>query len=668
MNFNNNSVKISNVKTYSAKNNSIMFKNTNMPSYNYDNIYEYKDVNYNYNDINLTDTATGTTTKDKSDLTPRSKEAPVVQAVCSAIVQAVCSAMQQTLHIWDPKDLIEESKELWNRLSSNLPSENKKYVYLEYEPGVKIRRYKFDDKDITYIRKGNYEYHYKNGYCFAIVEIADTIIKGEKLWEQVGKKALDNCEKGNINNTGFELNSFHIDVSNNYISIQDGKTAYKFEKETGNLSKVNKNNEEYFCDNGYLYNNTIRFLEQKSYDLEENGDWVLYKNGEEVCKYKNGDYAYIHPIENDGTEFSFYKNVKECKMYDGENIKVFSQNENGIYEEVPVSIYGEYTKENWQYGGDQGSINNTLTWLEDDTMLDILETYFPDATKEDYELYLTAISNVGCAYTAFINMVFKNFEGREEEFEKTFGFPMYTVNSKKGVFYGDIDFNYEYLIVDLVSYYWSVIKDNNYTIQDLYGDIGTGESNNSRKHFDGELDGMYLQEGFEWLEEKYKLKLQYDILPRAREIEYDPSWDPNMPEEEKSHDQKYWESQYQYFLEHIKERKERDPDYKLSCNGFIFTEDFKGSFTERLHIYDYEEMIKKCQALYPGKRINVTISGDFVYYDRNGTKRESNLGPHASTVTGVTEDGDLIISTWGQEYILKKDEADKAMVLVTCLE
>ncbi len=64
--------------------------------------------------------------------------------------------------------------------------------------------------------------------------------------------------------------------------------------------------------------------------------------------------------------------------------------------------------------------------------------YFPDMTNKEIRKYLKAIGKHGCGYAAVVNSIFYQFEGKEELFEKTFGFPMY----RNG------DFNFSQLLVD----------------------------------------------------------------------------------------------------------------------------------------------------------------------------------------------------------------------------
>ena len=70
-----------------------------------------------------------------------------------------------------------------------------------------------------------------------------------------------------------------------------------------------------------------------------------------------------------------------------------------------------------------------------------------------YERYMHKIAEVGCGYAAATNIIFKEYEGREKEFEETFGFPMYTVNDA-----GEIDFNYELMMLKIFNYTW--VRDN----------------------------------------------------------------------------------------------------------------------------------------------------------------------------------------------------------------
>ena len=62
-----------------------------------------------------------------------------------------------------------------------------------------------------------------------------------------------------------------------------------------------------------------------------------------------------------------------------------------------------------------------------------------------------------------INSLFVEYEGKEKEFLDKFGFPMYNINEE-----GDIDFNYEYLILDFFSYIH--VRCEGYTIQEIYGE------------------------------------------------------------------------------------------------------------------------------------------------------------------------------------------------------
>jgi hypothetical protein len=41
-------------------------------------------------------------------------------------------------------------------------------------------------------------------------------------------------------------------------------------------------------------------------------------------------------------------------------------------------------------------------------------------------------------------------------------------------------------------------------------------------------------------------------------------------------------------------------------------------------------------------------------YDENG--KQEKTGAHAITITGIAENGDLIVSSWGKKYTVKRND------------
>ena len=89
--------------------------------------------------------------------------------------------------------------------------------------------------------------------------------------------------------------------------------------------------------------------------------------------------------------------------------------------------------EDGQYGGNQGSPR--ANWRD---MADIVRKYHPDWSDKKIRDYLDTLNSEGCGYVAMINTIFLYYNGREAEFEKTFGFPMYK----------DGELNYDAMVTD----------------------------------------------------------------------------------------------------------------------------------------------------------------------------------------------------------------------------
>lgn len=87
------------------------------------------------------------------------------------------------------------------------------------------------------------------------------------------------------------------------------------------------------------------------------------------------------------------------------------------------------------YGGNQGS---AMKVYKDKDIQKIVREYHPEYSDKEIKQFLEKMNSEGCGYVAMCNTIFAEFVGREEEFERIFGYPMY----KNG------DLNYDTMIVD----------------------------------------------------------------------------------------------------------------------------------------------------------------------------------------------------------------------------
>lgn len=143
-----------------------------------------------------------------------------------------------------------------------------------------------------------------------------------------------------------------------------------------------------------------------------------------------------------------------------------------------------------QYGGHQGSPKDIKDIERRDALYEIIRENIPEFKKGDLTSYLKKLNNEGCGYVALTNAILMNFEGREEEFEQIFGYPMYDENG---------ELNYDLLLVDLYSS-WDNIpiggdevdewddykedKDGKREVYDYWSDeTGSGSSQYDREYY-----------------------------------------------------------------------------------------------------------------------------------------------------------------------------------------
>lgn len=181
---------------------------------------------------------------------------------------------------------------------------------------------------------------------------------------------------------------------------------------------------------------------------DENGNLFYFNNIRNLLDIKGE----LTSFDYGGEEFSFsYK--------DG---MVVLKDSNGN----DIDIFGEYNLESNQYGGNQCVLGNYSSLL-DKNVVQVLDKYFPGTTEEEREALLDKLADTGCGYVAFTNIIFKKMEGKEEEFNNLFGYPMYTISYNGPMLYEDekpmsVNYNYEPLAIDLYCRYLTHDIDNSF--------------------------------------------------------------------------------------------------------------------------------------------------------------------------------------------------------------
>jgi hypothetical protein len=286
-----------------------------------------------------------------------------------------------------------------------------------------------------------------------------------------------------------------------------------------------------------------------------------------------------------------------------------------------------------QYGGDQMDIEkhtnvapfHFLWWGKDNYLYDFIRKHpgYENLTDDEIKELLAKITDGGCGWIASANMIFAEFEGRPEDFEKIFGFPMYK----------DGDLNYDQLAID---FYLS--EHSKFYIDDEAGNGMTAlyaSMYNYYKNNPAEFKNKY---GIDMLgpdgkitNDAYKALIgeRNDLIANSDGkcvvYENDP---PGTSDVERTNR-----------LEHYLGEKGLDFSYEEKNPSTTSTSDIQ-------------------KALDEGKTVVIGI-GEYNLYDTNGNPVKQNGGSHAVVVTGVTPEGDLIVSSWGEKCIYKPNEQTK---------
>ena len=291
--------------------------------------------------------------------------------------------------------------------------------------------------------------------------------------------------------------------------------------------------------------------------------------------------------------------------------------------------------DNGTYGADQGDMANNkkgiwffgFRWFEDEDLYAYIRQHsrYQDYSQTEIAELMDQINSEGCGYAAMVNNIFVEYEGREEEFERVFGFPMYDKDGRA---------NYNYLLVDFYA-----CTDDKYYLDEAYGAAS--------------LVNDVILEYLGGREDEFREKYGCDpvikgengenlVNPEARQKILDEYQDQSVVTMEGSGTTEYsLENRFRHYME----QKDVECSVETLDAGAI-----SGGTID--------------QYLDEGKSVNISVDG-FNLYREDGTAAAVDVGGHWMTITGTTEDGRYIVSSWGGRYFLNPSELNNPSFFIT---
>lgn len=307
-----------------------------------------------------------------------------------------------------------------------------------------------------------------------------------------------------------------------------------------------------------------------------------------------------------------------------DNKKMFLPQNGLLFDEKNIK-YG-------QFGGNQGSLYENLEeFMRSDMVSRIMTKHLGDNYSVfDKELLFYRMNSVGCGYIAAINIIMEEYLSKhnEIEFYETFGFPPYTLGTDPDTGKLYKDFNYEYLFLDFFLYYG--INERNFTtLEEMIGNAEEEREWKKGRARDAALDDAEFDKtGMEGT--------HVDIVGKLIEKYLEEKGIGLITGKIKA-------KQGSLIWERIRETLPVDMEI---TQDLALTSDLLDA-----------EIIQ--EILNDGNRMNISLSDFSLFYpydkDGNGILDDvynSDVGPHAMTVIGTTEDGKIIVSSWGKPYLI----------------
>lgn len=289
-------------------------------------------------------------------------------------------------------------------------------------------------------------------------------------------------------------------------------------------------------------------------------------------------------------------------------------------------IFNKENIKSCQFGANQLDFqNNYLSLIKDPLIYEEIQKYFPEKDfdfdeERDYfyKRYLQIIADCGCGYTALTDSIFKYFNGKEELFYQTFGFPMYVIKDD------NIDYNYELMTLKMFNYYNFVSSEKRNCLDDV--------------------KNLFLKDFYN---EKIKI------------LQNSPDYCRKLPDDFN----KLSQEELELYKEKIKKSEEAFREiYNKWLNAKNKFKEFglpvesnMGDYSGFLKTYGIMADTISCPAKHSSiKCDDIVASNGFDLYQESENGERINviegMDSHYVYVTDITDDGRILVSSSGSEY------------------
>ena len=427
-------------------------------------------------------------------------------------------------------------------------------------------------------------------------------VDSEKSEMNSSGKSFENWTAQDVTN---QVNDNTVDSGDSYFIVVDAlagmevevKEIHQFDEHVLDFTGIDGNTYHLEYVDGEWQLTSLTNIYGDSYDTSnENFQKILSELGDSGVTINNivfSQNADMMMIFTDVGTLHFNYDCSNCKNIINGDVDYFSTQD----------IYSDLNMLSQQYGGNQNYLfGNCADFILDEKVQEIVAKYYPEAAGDISLLpfLFYRMNKVGCGYVAAVNTIFDHYSDlSNEEWESIFGFPKISTTDL------NYTYNYPYLLLEYFLFYQKDFAGFN-TLEEVIGNAAEQMVHCSS------VDSALSNDSFEVTGAKGTY--QTDVT---------------------------------------EEMEKFVSQFGLSLSTTVAT-------SEEIDAYTPEVI----QTLLDSNKQLVISCNHFNLYsptDENGDGQlndlaASNVGSHAMAITGTTDDGRLIVSSWGRQYILDPHE------------